>query len=62
MSAGNTGQSSPVQPGHDWPDHRTHHDGEKQDENDLAKAIEQPEAEGDKNEDECRPHNPPKCP
>ena len=51
-----------MQPGYDWPDHRAYHDGDKQDENDLAKAIEKPEAEGDKDEDESRPHDAPKCP
>ena len=56
------GESAPMQPGYDRPDHRTHHDGDKQGENDLVKAIEKPEAKGDKNEDESRPHDAPKCP
>ena len=42
--------------------HRANYDGDKQDENDLVKPIEQPEAKGDKNEDESRPRDPPKCP
>ncbi len=36
-----------MQPGYDWPDHRAHHDGDKQDENDLVKTIEEPEDKGD---------------
>jgi hypothetical protein len=51
-----------VQPGYSWPDHRAHYDGDKQDENDLVEAIEKPEAEGDKNKDESRPHDAPKGP
>ena len=51
-----------MQPGYDWPDHRAHHDGDKQDENDLVKPVEKPEAKGDKNQDESRPHDPPECP
>jgi hypothetical protein len=51
-----------MQPGYDWPYHRAHHDGDKQDENDLVKPKEEPEANGDKNQDESRPHDPPECP
>ena len=58
----NLGQPSSMQPGYGWPDHRADHDGDKQDENDLVKPVEQPEAEGDKNEDQSRPHDAPKCP
>jgi hypothetical protein len=45
-----------------WPDHRAHQNGDKQDENDLVEPIEKPEAKGDRNEDEGRPRDPPKCP
>ncbi len=51
-----------MQPGYDWPDYCAHHDGNKQDENDLVKPIEKPEAKGNKNQDESRPHDPPECP
>ena len=44
-----------MQPGYGWPDDCAHYDGDKQDENDLIKPIEQPEAKSDKNKDERRP-------
>ena len=56
------GQPSPVQPGYNRPDHCADQDGDKQDENDLVEAIEKPEAQGDQNEDERRPHDAPECP
>ena len=51
-----------MQPGYGWPEHRAHHDGDKQDKYDLVKPIEQPETKRDKDEDESRPHDAPKCP
>src|SRR4030042_4907190 len=51
-----------MQPGYGWPDHRAHHDGDKQDENDLVEPVKKPEAKNDKNEDESRPHDALKCP
>ena len=55
-------QSFPIQPGYNGPDHRAHHNGDQYNENDLVKPIKKPEAKDNENEDECRPHDSPKCP
>ena len=62
MTPADAWEPAPVQPGYGRPDDRAQHDGNQQDENDLVKPIEKAEAQGDKNEDECRPHQTPKCP
>jgi hypothetical protein len=51
-----------MQPGYNRPDHCAHHDGDKQDENDLVKPVKKPEAKDDKYEHKGRPHDPPECP
>ena len=44
MTPGHSGKSPVMQPGHDRPDHRAHHDGDKQNKDDLVKSEKQPEA------------------
>jgi hypothetical protein len=51
-----------MQPDDDRSEYRADHDCHKQDENNLIKAIEKPEAQANAKKDERGPHHSPECP
>ncbi len=51
-----------MQPGYRGPQNCADHNGNKQDEDDLVKPVEQPETHHDRNEHQSRPYDPPECP
>ena len=59
---GDTGDTTSLQPGYGGSEHRTHDDGDEQDEEYLVETVEQPEAETNDSQDERGPYDSPECP
>lgn len=59
---GYAGDAAPLQPGYGGSEHRTHDDGDEQDEEGLVETVEQPKAEPNGDQDERGPYDPPERP